>query len=66
MRRTGCAHATPRQAAAKRYDVAVVKARDEFSKAVDAAAQIYVERKDTVSYETLLREKQRFLSQKKN
>ena len=47
--------------AAKRYDEAASKARVEFAKAVDEAAKVYADRKDTANHEALIREKQRFL-----
>ncbi len=50
------------QLAAKKYDDAISKAREEFSKAVNEAGKVYVDRKDTANYEALLREKQRFLA----
>ena len=51
------------QSALKRYDIAIAKAREDFSKAIDSASQIYVESKDTSKYESLLREKLQFLGQ---
>lgn len=46
-------------AAVRKYREAVAKARQDFGRAADAVAKGYLDRKDTVGYERVLREKQR-------